>query len=482
MQIFDDERVRRNDIALVAIALFLFWVPIPLGSNRAFFWYLNGAIIAVGTLLYMFRSPARSVRLLPMRAFWLPGLPFALAWGWMVVQVLPLGYEPPDTAVWALSASALGQDIVARISVDPAATYAMLVRWASYALFFFIVAQATVNRLRGRRLVILIFWVIAAHSVYAILALKVMGDPMLFMPKWAYEGFATGTFVNRNSFATFAAIGAALGATLLVDALSGNGRTGSRQSLTEALLTGAMLYAAGLAIVVTALVLSASRMGFAAAVCGIVVALLVGIPRGTGRPVMYALGVAGLACLGIGAFLLSGGAVLERLGSVEESADVRLLLYEQVLQMIAARPWTGFGGGTFADAFQLYHSLPLSADVTWDSAHSMYLELIADLGIVGLAPMVTIAAICLQSIRHRMKNGPSVVVTAAMAATVVAAVHSIVDFSLRIEANAFVFVALLAAAFSRSWADFHIIGRTLRTEAAPAGKGQVSSGPVHSST
>ena len=45
--------------------------------------------------------------------------------------------------------------------------------------------------------------VIIACGVYALISLQ-SGDTILGLPKWAYLGSATGTFVNRNSFATWA--------------------------------------------------------------------------------------------------------------------------------------------------------------------------------------------------------------------------------------------------------------------------------------
>lgn len=438
---------RKDDAACVALAAFLAWAPIPLGSNRPFFWFLNAAVVALGALFHLAGQSTHPERTMPLAAFRWPGLLFATGYAWMIVQVLPLPLQP--FAVWSDAIDALGRDLPSRISVDPSATYAMLIRWTSYALFFLVVAQVATSQRRARRLVQWTFWVIAAHSAYAIVALLALGDPILFMPKWAYEGVATGTFVNRNSFATFAAFGVAIGATLVLDALGGRADT-ARSSL-ETVATRAAVYLSGLCIVTTALILSASRMGAAAGLCGALVSLLLAAPRMEARRAAVAIGIVAVGSFALGGMILSGGALLERLGSLQESADVRLELYEQVHRMISARPWTGFGGGTFADAFPLFHQLPLSADVGWDSAHNLYLELLADLGILGLAPIAAVVAILAYLIRSSWRHGPHPVTTAAIAASAVAAVHSAVDFSLKIEANVFVLLALLAAAYGQAW-------------------------------
>jgi O-antigen ligase len=130
-------------------------------------------------------------------------------------------------------------------------------------------------------------------------------------------------------------------------------------------------------------------------------------------------------------------------------------LYRQVATMIAADPWFGFGGGAFEWVFPLFNQPPLSADVVWDRAHSTYLGLWSEFGLVaGSVPLVIVAILAVGAAIGfwRSENGWSVPL-AGLAVVAVAALHSTVDFSLEMPANAYVLLAVLGiGAASRMWA------------------------------
>jgi O-antigen ligase len=174
--------------------------------------------------------------------------------------------------------------------------------------------------------------------------------------------------------------------------------------------------------------------------------------RRTGRARPIQLGV--MLALAAGALLLTvyGGGLLDRLGSIDAAADVRTALYSQVLDMIADRPWLGFGAGAFEVAFPPFHELPVSADVIWDKSHSTYLALWAEFGIVfGTLPMLVVAMAFARvlpvALRREHDWAASLAGVGVIAA---AAVHSVGDFSFEIEANALLFAAILALGLAGS--------------------------------
>jgi O-antigen ligase len=67
----------------------------------------------------------------------------------------------------------------------------------------------------------------------------------------------------------------------------------------------------------------------------------------------------------------------------------RLQLYQQVFTMIKARPLTGFGFDSFPPAFEMFHKTPVTAGFVWDKAHSTYLTLWAEAGLLfgSFAPL-----------------------------------------------------------------------------------------------
>lgn len=188
-------------------------------------------------------------------------------------------------------------------------------------------------------------------------------------------------------------------------------------------------------------------MGAASAAIGILVSLLAGGTRARwGLLRWLAVGVTTVACAAAMAWAFGSG-VLERIITVgEDTADGRAVLYSQVLDMIRDRPFVGFGAGTFEQAFPLYHHLPLSTDVLWDKAHSTYLTLWTELGLVGGSlPLLAIAIIAIQLVSSLKRSeeywSPS---AAGLGAIAVVAIHSLVDFSIEIQAVAVLFVVLLA--------------------------------------
>ncbi len=140
-----------------------------------------------------------------------------------------------------------------------------------------------------------------------------------------------------------------------------------------------------------------------------------------------------------------GGVVFDRLGSTGLASDVRLALYDNIWNVVMQRPFTGHGFDSFELAFRTGHELPVSPDLRWQNAHNTYLELWVELGLIlGSIPPLICGVILLRLIKRGATNQyTGYLAQAAVAAIVIAAVHSFVDFSLEIEANVFLFIVIL---------------------------------------
>ncbi len=154
----------------------------------------------------------------------------------------------------------------------------------------------------------------------------------------------------------------------------------------------------------------------------------------------------------VGLFWLIGGGLLERIECQGFGSDSRMLLYQQVIDLIGLRPWTGFGGGTFEVAFPLVHQLPLTPDVTWNLAHNTYLALWAELGLVAGSLLILAFGYAAVRLVIGLLSGagswtPQV---AALAVIVQVAIHSTVDFSLEIPANTMMFIAIVATGLANT--------------------------------
>jgi len=425
-----------NEALFWALLPLILLSPLPFGSVEPFFWAVSAVYVGLAVFIYAlliarlgedFRT--RLGRLAVPAAL---SLAFCLA---LLVQLLPLGrvLGPFEIGATALTSQT--------ISIAPGMTLLTVLRQVTFGLLFFLLVQVLANDGRRARFLDIVLVAILAYAVYAMVALQA-GDTILGIEKWTYFGSATGTFVNRNSFATFLAFGAVIAAAQAAShafAAFSAGARGSRSAVLVYTLAFVILILVGLA--------TQSRMGVFAALAGSLVAVLLTAARGGG---LRTLAVAiPLAVLGIAAgFVFYGAALFERLGSVETDTETRLQFYQQILDLIGMRPWTGFGGGSFELAFPLVHQLPVSPDVTWDRGHNIYLTLWSEAGLVaGTLPILAVAwlaGLMLLRLPAAVSRSGATALVAGISAVVVAGVHSLVDFSLEIHAIALLFVALLA--------------------------------------
>lgn len=427
-------QTRLNHVLALFLIAFLFLAPVPLGANRPVFWAINAVLVGVGGVVYgIMMVRRRETFRIALSDIAIPaGLWLVLCLYAVTQFALPLTtvFQAPGTQV---TSSAL--------SIAPGSSLHSAVQFLTFGIFFFLVLQVSANRERARFIATALFWVTVAHAVYGLLALTQFGDTVLFLEKWAYFGSATGTFVNRNSYATFMAFGLVLGTALAAQALEKG--LESRQLP----IANIMVLLVGLSFLLVALYSTQSRMGLAAGLAGsLVVSVGFAIKVGARLPrLSIIMGVLG-AGLTIAAAILFGSGTFERLGSVEQSFDVRAALYLQVLEMIGSRPFFGFGGGSFEAAFPLFHGLPVSPDLVWDKAHSTYLALWMEYGVIfGSIPMIVVFGIALRCLALVIRRKSDwVLPLASLGIVITAALHSLVDFSLEMEANALFFAALLA--------------------------------------
>lgn len=422
-------------IALVAT---LVLATIPLGSNRPAFWALWGVVIGLIGLAYavllVFLHGKLRVR---VRQFWPEALLFLGLCLFLAFQVLPIGRWLPQS-IAARDGTAIAMN---SFSLDPGSTWLVLMQFASFAMLFFLTVQVAANRRRARRLLVAVLGIVTAGAIYGLVSLTQLGDTILGFEKQFYQGYATGTFVNRNSFATFLAMGLALAVPLLLDSLLD---PGGRQTLSRRLGQGAAVLVC-VVFITAALFATGSRMGTLAGGLGALLALALSVltMRGTAR---LAIGVL-LAAGAVAVLLLAlfGSELIERLVLLPGIDDGRTGLHLQVWSAIWQRPWFGYGGGSFASVFPVFQEPSAHGNLFWDHTHSTYLALWFELGLVaGSIPLAIILLLAGRSFRALSDPSSTVISVAALGAGAVMAIHSLLDFSAEIEANAFLFTVILA--------------------------------------
>ena len=157
----------------------------------------------------------------------------------------------------------------------------------------------------------------------------------------------------------------------------------------------------------------------------------------------------------VGALLLvavAGRPLLARASSTAFELADRLNVYRGTLAAIGDRPLLGHGAGTFAAMFPIYRPAPLTPDLSWYTAHDVYLEVAVGAGVpafvLGLAMVAAMVWVMLRALARRKGALPCTM--AALGAAVLVAAHSLLDFSLEIQGVALPFAILFGAGFGEA--------------------------------
>ena len=438
-----------NDRTAHALLIIVGLSAIPFGSNRPFFWALWALILGLTLTVYLISAARTSAPLRrPVSDFSPPAVMFSMVAGWMVFQMLPIGGL---AGLGTFTTQTGGTVFSQTISLASGDTMLGLLKWLTYGALFFLVLQTGVRRNRARKVATMLMAIVTAEAVYSLIALHYLGDLILFAEKNQYQGSATGTFVNRNSHATFLSLGAVLAAALAMPSASQDDKLEARTSRrsTRPFLSGPQLMALGcLLILLTALFATNSRLGVLAGFTGLGVVLILRSPSNLVRIVFALFGLASAFLL----VFLYGEGLVERLITLSGSSTVRTNIYTQVVQMIWDRPILGFGADTFHVAYPLYKAEPVATNLVYAKAHSTYLAHWVELGLfVGTLPLLVIAWLTYRLVRCALKpGGRTVEVCAALGAVATVATHSTMDFSLEIQAVTFLFLSILALGSSQA--------------------------------
>lgn len=438
---------RMHDGLAVLLGVLVPLTALPLASNRATWWLLWTAVFAAIALVYVLRFAVADVdyRVRALDHKVLAGFAMVLP-AWALVQSLPIaGFLP---AGWGAMPPGLGGQDMATLSVQPQVTLAGVLRFAGYIVLVALVLEVASRRDRVLRVAQIIYAGICLQAVWAVVALKGLDDFSPWGPKLAYLGSATGTFVNRNSLATFLGFGLVLGIGILAErARRSSIRATRRDTVIGRLGYGDLVVLVGMVFLLIGLIYTQSRLGLVASLSGAAITLMLVRAQSGARAgrVLAETVVIGLGAIAAVALVAAGQGVAERMLFLGNEAVNRLAIYEQTWGMIEMRPWSGFGMDAFGSAFEAFRAPPLLAPVTYDLAHNSYLMLWAEFGLVfGSVPIVALLAVSVLLLRRmRAEDGFGGMAAAGLGALVLGAIHSLADFSLEIPANVYVLMCII---------------------------------------
>ena len=158
------------------------------------------------------------------------------------------------------------------------------------------------------------------------------------------------------------------------------------------------------------------------------------------------------ALLVAAAFLAFGDVVVGKITQQGFHDESRMAVYMITMRSILAAPLLGYGYGTFADVFPMFRDQSVSTWGKWQMAHNTYLEVFQGLGLLFgsmlVASVVLLVLRCVKGAMTRQMNETMPCVAASVAFLL--GVHSLVDFSLQMQAIAITFMALLGAGVAQS--------------------------------
>ncbi|MBF0096475.1 MAG: O-antigen ligase family protein [Magnetococcales bacterium] len=439
-----------------AYLLLLIWLPLPLGSNRAWAWsFMEVAVLLLLTvwLLRQWRHPADLSFLQASRpVLWL----FLAALLYPLWQTVPLSDSlltllSPHTATirhWAEMARN------GPLSLDLQATWVEWLKGVAYGGLFWL----TLVLIQSPQRLQTVLWVLLANGIGQVCL-------SLLLISTTANGDVRGSFVNRNHLAGFLELVLPLAIGLLrhTPALRGAARSGwDRLHATLHFLSGSFGILAGISLLLWAtLVLTQSRGGNSALLLALLLVTLatrLGGGHTQDGPVRARL----FFPLALLAVLLGSGAAVEmllnRFLDTNFLQEGRLAVLVTGKEIIQAFPLFGSGSGTFAYLYPHYQPASI-AQHFFDHAHNDHLELLADRGVIGYSLLaLTVLAIWRETLRCcRLGKTPLLVATsdASLVATLSLVIHGLLDFNFHIPVNAAYFCVLLALGLRSSRMEFY---------------------------
>ena len=322
----------------------------------------------------------------------------------------------------------------------------------------------------GRRLLRLFAWAGAVYAGFAIVMYLVDPAKILWREKMAHTDSLTGTFLNRNTAATFFGTAALLWLAILARQASKllPRRMPAVRMAIQALLArerGSIVLAAAMYLLcMTALFLTRSRAGILLSLAAMVVVILLAYRRMISARAGMLTILLVFSAVGLVAFQTIGAGIGSRIqldGLFDES---RINTYRATWRMISDHALIGTGLGTYELAFPAYRSADISLWGVWNRAHNTWLELASDLGLPFMslfsAGWLAIFVVLLRGFRNM--RDPSFL-PSSTAIFVLASIHSLVDYPLQIPGYNLMFWAVVGVALADA-----ISPRTVTSRQTPA--------------
>ncbi len=366
------------------------------------------------------------------------------------IQVSPNPVSNFQDPAWSNARELAGIDVPGRISPTQS------VPWLSfgyYLLFTLGLSRAyllAVDGWQAHKLLKLVAYAGVCYALYGIVSQLLLPDSLLWRQKEFYLQYATGTFVNRNTAATFWGSCGLILLIMLVRSMLH--RSVERGRARIRFLDRSATQAIGCAICLVAVGMTGSRAGILITVLSMVCAVVLYVaPLKRGEWSLWS-SVRNSVAVGVIVLALVGSLAMGRISEIGLVDNQRYEVYKTVLDMIRGHTLLGFGVGNFEVAFPPFRPESLGSQGIWDRAHSTPLELMLDLGLPAAIAILAIAIFFFASLiigaLGRKRDRHIAVIGAGV--FVLGSLHSFVDFSLQIPGFGLLFACVLGCGLAQT--------------------------------
>ena len=318
------------------------------------------------------------------------------------------------------------------ISANRAAGKSALFLVVTYAIAFIVIINTVRRRPQISRLLAAVVVVGFIVAMVGILGKAAPNGKVLWLRDPPTGAIPFGPFVNRNHFAGYLAMVVPVALGMMIATRNRDKR---------------VLLGFASAVMAVAVLASASRGGAASLAAGGIAVGLMLVASKSAKKNVFPLAVVGCLAL-VGAMAVGIEPLLSRSSEIVRPAsgeEYRLGVWKDTTKMIADFPLLGVGLGCFRHVFPMYKTLPVQ--LTFSHAENDYLQLLAEVGIVGFGIGIVFLAIMLRYAWRGLKGRRSTysrgILIGLAGAVTVMLVHSLVDFNLHVPSNGLLFAMLL---------------------------------------
>ena len=448
----------------------LAWCPFLFGSNVLLAWGINAVLfpglVAIYEISLLIRGQRHPVAISQIK---IPAGLFGAVVLWILLQNATWTPDAWHHPIWQMTAEALDQPVAGSISVDRELTSLALLRLITAASVFWIAVQLCRDAARANLLLWSVAVITCGYAAYGFVALVLTPGHVLWLKQsYSASGIVTSTFINPNSFASYAGTGFIVCCALLLriyrhefSSVGGSIRFRIATFIEVSGKKGVVLLSAAF-VTLVALLMSGSRGGITStALAFVLLALFTLRPRkrrffAEQREAVLVIGAVLVAVT----FVVFGDVVAGKIAQQGFRDESRMAAYLIAIRSIIDAPLFGYGYGTFADVFPLFRDQSVGTWGKWQMAHNTYLEVFQGLGLVFGAMLVASLAVlvrrCVKGATQRQMNETLPCVAASVAFLL--GVHALVDFSLQMQATGITFMALLGAGVAQSESSRALLG------------------------